>query len=1147
MNKMTASATDESSTHESGSHSGIGNSLFSMGQIRLAELSVFNWGSFNGLHTAAIDPYGTLVTGDNGAGKSTFIDGLMALLLPAGRATFNVAAAQGDRADRTLLSYMRGSFGSAHDGSGTRVKSKREGAVVTGLRALYRGEDGSCITLAAIFWTTQSSNALSDVKRVYVIAKRNLLLKEILDAFGEGNARSLKQWLRSDPAITCCDDRFADYQELYRKLLYMDNRNAPALLSRALGLKKIDDLTGLIRELVLEPSTVKDDARKVVDEFSDLVATYNQLIDAREQKEHLLKLPELEKALKHAEHELACLISERDGLAAYFGELCYQLWSKKVADLQLELKELSLLIKQISEQESDADLLAEQRHEDYIKAGGGRIEALKNDLRNAESRLNNIIIRSSAYQQDARTLGLDSELSEAQFTANQSQVESRLRNIEDDKRNAQNEFARIGGELGNLQEKQAKVDTEISEIKARPDSNIDVPFQRLRDELVASLGFDQEQCVFIGELIDVNEEQRHWQGAIERALGGLRTTLAVPADRFSMVTRWLNTRHTGLHVRVQVVREYTGHTDFRNNGFLKKLVWRKHPYREWLKKHLSRFDLQCVSSTEELDVTPFSMTRQGLMHMDKGRFEKKDQHKIDDRRGWQLGFSNKSRLAILQNDRKELTLQVAETFQLVEKAREDLDAIGRRESLWEKLRGYQWDEINAPYWESKVSRMQKDLQALEQAGSDLDKARLRWEQAKQELNDIRTIKEQYKSREGELKGKLGDAEDQRKLAADAAKHGLEDAVRKLLDERVGPLQETDLEKVSSLEYQFRQEIENLLEKWREKKSRAANTAIGIMSSFRAHEKWQVIAVDWRCDIASLDDYLDHLRQLEEEGLPHLVEQFTERLNKHATQSLARIRQRLDSERDDILERIDTINRVLTRTEFRPGSHLKLGAKTEKYPHVIEFNRQVLTVLSQATSEDHEARFQQLKRVVEILEKASNPTTASTLESMRLLDPRYQMSFFAEELDAKTHEVRDVLESSSGKSGGEKESFAGTIVAASLAYVLTPDGYDRPVYSTVFLDEAFSNTAEAVSRRVLRVFKELHIHVNLITPYKNLNLARESARSLLIAERNQEKHESHLCEVTWEEIDRRLKEERERKTKIEAQALGVEIEAGVGIQ
>ncbi|MDY0148150.1 MAG: hypothetical protein RBR56_08870, partial [Halothiobacillus sp.] len=58
------------------------------------------------------------------------------------------------------------------------------------------------------------------------------------------------------------------------------------------------------------------------------------------------------------------------------------------------------------------------------------------------------------------------------------------------------------------------------------------------------------------------------------------------------------------------------------------------------------------------------------------------------------------------------------------------------------------------------------------------------------------------------------------------------------------------------------------------------------------------------------------------------------------------------------------------------------------------------------------------------------------------------------------------------------------------------------------------------------FKELNIHVNLITPYKNLNLARESARSLLIAERDPARHESHLCEVTWEEIDRRIAQQKQ---------------------
>jgi len=361
--------------------------LFQHGQIRLSELTVYNWGSFDGLHSASIDPFGTLITGDNGAGKSTFVDGLMALLLPAGKATFNVAAAQGDRADRTLLSYMRGSFGAAHEGAGTRVKSKREKAVVTGLRALYRADDGAEITLAALFWTTQASNALSDVSRVYVVAKRNLALKDMLDAFGEGNARQLKQWLRDDPRITCCDEHFAEYQELYRKLLHMDNRNAPALLSRALGLKKIDDLTRLIRELVLEPSAVREDAREVVDEFADLVAIHDRLSDARAQVEHLQRLPELAASIQRAEQALQQLWLEKHDLRSYFAEAQAQLWAKRIAVVEAELAGVTRQLEAAQRALDDAAQQAEGRHEAYLQHGGNQVEALRKELVHAEARL----------------------------------------------------------------------------------------------------------------------------------------------------------------------------------------------------------------------------------------------------------------------------------------------------------------------------------------------------------------------------------------------------------------------------------------------------------------------------------------------------------------------------------------------------------------------------------------------------------------------------------------------------------------------------------------------------------------------------------------------------------------------------------------
>nr|WP_305909714.1 hypothetical protein [Methylomarinum sp. Ch1-1]MDP4522645.1 hypothetical protein [Methylomarinum sp. Ch1-1] len=375
----------------------------------------------------------------------------------------------------------------------------------------------------------------------------------------------------------------------------------------------------------MEPSTVKDDARKVVDEFADLVAIHDSLIDARAQRDRLSGLPDLHQALEQAETELDSLARERSGLPVYFGEICYALWTEKIAKLQSAFDDLVLRLKQLTEQEQEAETQKDQRYADYLDAGGERIEVLKKELGDARQRLNQITVRAAGYQQDIRKLDLDDRLEEKQFLANQQLAANTLENIGAEKQAAQDRFGNLTAEWTNQKEQKAALDKEIAEISTRPDSNIDLKYQQLRDELVQSLGFGKEQCMFIGELIDVKEDHRHWQGAIERALGGLRTTLAVPADRYSMVTRWLNTRHTGLHVRVQVVKEANSHdrTDFKSDGFLRKLIWREHPYREWLKKHLSRFDLQCVSSTEELDSTPFSLTEQGLIQFDKGRFEKK--------------------------------------------------------------------------------------------------------------------------------------------------------------------------------------------------------------------------------------------------------------------------------------------------------------------------------------------------------------------------------------------------------------------------------------------------------------------------------------------------------------------------------------------
>ncbi len=1114
------------------------DTLFAQGQIRLAEISVFNWGSFHDLHTARIDPEGTLITGDNGAGKSTFIDGLMALLQPASKASFNVAAAQGDRSDRSLLTYMRGSYGSEHDGSSTKVKSKREKAVTTALRALYTADDGSQITLIGLFWVGQGKNSLSDVNRLYMIASRNVLLTEVLEIFAEANTRQLKQHFnpKTDQRIHYFDSDFKSYQDMYRKYLFMDNQNAPALLARALGLKKIDDLTKLIRELVLEPSNLRETAQTAVNEFADLEANYKHLVDTREQVEHLQRLPQCAEQITELTQRLAELSLEKQSIAAYFGELFVALWTEKLQQLEQELAQLNQQFQQLEQQEQDAEARQERCHEEYLQLGGGLIEKLQSNLIHIHENLQRVIRASSNYQKDAQQLNLGIELREANLKSNQHLVHEQLKNIEQDSQISFEQYSNVDQQAKILKDKITVLENEIQEIEKCPDSNInDTNLLLMRKELIQDLQFEEHELMFIGELLDVKDNEKVWQGAIERALGGLKTTLLVPQDRYSLVTKWVNARNNKTHVRLQVINtKQVEHAHFKDNGFLRKLIWREHAYRDWLKQYLLRFDLSCVADTQALDEMPFSMTQQGLIHLERGRFEKKDQQRIDDRKAWCLGFSNKSRLALLQYEKTQLEQEKIEADRLVQAALLNAKQINDRQNKLNNFLEYKWEEINLPYWQQRKVETEQDLQRLQQVDSDAEQARERWEAAKDDLKQIRLQKGDLQKIKGQLAQQMQDTEQRKQKAQQVANQGMSENARQLLKQRIGEIKQLD----DSLQIAVERKLEHLIGQVNDQRSTVSNTANGIMVSFRSKDKWAHIPLqrEWATGLVALDEYVAYLNELQQEGLPDLVEQFQQRLHKHATQSLSVIQDKLSANREDIIDRIDMINQVLQRTEFKLGSYLRLGYKKEKYPHVQDFEQRLKQVLSGINSEEYERRFKQLAELMMILDKASSSATANTQESLRLLDPRYQMSFHAEEVDAQTGEIRDVLESSSGKSGGEKESFAGTIVAASLAYVLTPDGYDYPIYSTVFLDEAFSNTAEAVSRRVLKVFKALKIHVNLITPYKNLNLARESARSLLIAERDIDHHESHLCEVTWQEIDERMQKHKQAQ----AEQLGIHL-------
>lgn len=1107
--------------------------------VKLKEISVYNWGSFNGIHTIHINPEGTLITGENGAGKSTMVDALMTLLRPIGKVTYNVAAAQEQKKDRSLVSYMRGSFGTKLNEEGTQVsRNLRDNSTASIIKATFQYQNSKRqVSLLGVFYILGTSNAYSDVKKIYAVSSDNLVIEEILKAFRNLETRELKAYLNKQNNCHVCDDNFNQYSEYYKHLLHIDNPNAPALLSRALGLKRIDDLTLLIRTLVLEPSDLKEDAKKTIEQFDALKEVHRRLEDAKKQETALEKLPEHKdnytkavdnSALYEQTQKFTDIFADKYELTHVKQDLVGK--ERKLSASQVKLESLNLKIEETNNQKDKCTT-------DIAKNGGDRLLTLDKDIKDQEYKFAQTSKNLNQYNLVASRLGLKKSPSAEEFASNLQLLSTKKM-----------EFARLCDETDAqrldlntqahlLDNKIKDMQSELIELKKHGNSNISVKFQQLRDTLSEELNIKSSSLIYVAELIEVKKSEQIWQGAIERALGGKRQTLLVSQKDYGVINKWVNSHFLGLHLRVQVVQDLKkDHVDFGNSGFLSKLNFKSHSYTPFLKEYLEHDDLRCVDTVDELNRIEFSMTKEGLIHKRDGFFEKKDLSKIDDRRQWCLGFSNKDKIELLEHDLSALVSDKSSMqSKLTELNKIYKDCNDKIRVCDNLLNQTDYSLIDARSVEDLLNSLKAQYEALKNDNTLNSLIKL-LEELKLKLVTLADDKSSLEKQIGAFESEINNLQERIAKLEMSSNTEVPAAPTNLLFETMKSIK-ADVNNV------FTAKNRNLINSYLTQKKETfdknaqyiARVATAIINQF--YTNWESICVDFGHDFESLDSYIEYLNKLRAEGLPKLEEEFKKRLNDEATKSIACMAQKIEQEVSSIKYKIDRVNVVLKKTEFSDNAYLSIECKKLTNVSLQKFEkdtRKVLNLMTQDTQEMADVRYAAIEAVIDTLSIALE---SNAQEMKTILDPRLRMQFIANVIDKSTGDIKDTLNSSSGKSGGEKESFAGTVLAASLAYVLTPEGADIPIYSTVFLDEAFSNTSDKVSKRVLKVFKELNLHVNLITPFKNIELARDYAKSLVIMDRDSEKHNSSMCELSWEEYDAQLL----AKQQNEALELGISVE------
>jgi len=1085
----------------------------SSASYRLHALHLYNWGAFAGRHQASISPDNSAIIGPTGSGKTTLIDALMTLLCQHPR--YNLASTGGHESDRDLVSYLRGASGPGHEGEGS-AHLARQGRCVTGLAAQLRGADddgAGDIWLGAILWLDGSSSAQADMGRRWFFAQGGGHSLDLwLEEHHSGGARALSRLVKNSDGLEMFSSKSAYLARVQR--FFEIGPNAFTLLNRAAGLKQLNSIDEIFRDLVLDDHSAFDDALRVADSFDELAAIHAELELANRQCLALLPLRELAQQEARQQQALQDQRLLHAALPHWCARLGQQQWAARCADLQ---QQLNAQAQRISAQEQQLEQARQQEQtllEAYLRAGGGDIELLRRSIATQQDQCRQRAQHWAQFQQLAGQIDLPvaQPFGAAQLAQLQAQAAPALAQLQNQAAALQEALEDAVAQERNAHAALAQLQDEITAVRQRPGSNLPPDFTQFRAQLAEQLRLAPDALPFVAELVEVPAAHQAWRGAIERALGAQRLRLLVPPQAMQAALAWVNQRHNRLHVRLLEVRAPASPARFWDDGFARLLTLKSHAHQGALRQLLAEQDRHCVASTEALQTTPHAMTREGLMSGRAQHFDKQDQRRID--QDWMTGFDNRDRLAQLQ-ERLQAAQGQWETLQkqkLLAQSQQALEA--QKAQSWQTLQGLHWSDIDQAGAQAELQQLQTRVAALLDPQSGTVQAQAAWQAAQQHgqaqaqaLLRLQTAQATWQERQASAQTQERLCRE--RLAATPAPPGL--------DTLHGPLAAlcppgTACEELATQERQALASASERLDRLGHRLALLHKDIIRQMAAAQREDRGAL--TDHPQEVEALAHYLQRLQRLQEEDLPAKRARFQDYLNQASDQGVSTLLSGIEAQVAEITERIDQLNQTLARVDFHSGRYLQLVPQPVLHPCLQQLHQARAQLRSERLQDDGGQRhYQALRAMVELLrEHASNRRTKA---AQALLDARYRLQFAVHVLDRATGQVLERRTGSQGGSGGEKEIIASYVLTASLSYALCPPGRSQPLFCTIVLDEAFSKSSQAVAARIIQALQEFGLHALFVTPNKELRLLRQHTRSAVLVHRRGA--QALLANMGWEEI------------------------------
>jgi uncharacterized protein YPO0396 len=953
------------------------------------------------------------------------------------------------------------------------------------------------MTLAQFFWISKDNKP----QKFFVTSRGELEIKR--DFFDFSDVRELKKRLRKI-SHTAVYDTFRDYGADFRRVMGIRSEQALNLFYQTVSLKSIGNLTEFIRHHMLEAGEIDAQVDAVCHNFAELNRAHNLILEAQRQIELLTPI---EQAYKKYEQDSAGrerIATMRGALEAWYAGIRIHLIERRIAAHKLEEEKVRSK-KRAAEEESERLFKEIAKIEiELHNNGADRLKQLGDEIGRSKESMVARQKEKSRYDVLTKALAFPTISSEHRFLKTREEATERVGEAERESERLQNEKVLNAVTLTRYREKSEELEGEIAYLQ-RHRSNIPQRTAQIRDAMAEALGLDAQALPFAGELIRAGDA--NWEGAIERVLHSFALSLIVDAAHYDAVSDYVERTHLGgklVYLRVDTMREKVFYDPPQADSLLHKIeVKADSPFADVLHTLLrERFDLPCVEDMDSFRRLKRALTIRGQLKSSLIRHVKDDRYRIDDRSRWVLGWSNRDKLALLQKQLAEL-LQKCD---LVEKQNEEIGGkltkvSKERDTLRDLLSFESYETIDWYNISHRIEALQREKRELEESSDLLKTLQSQLEKSEKLRREVLERIDLLGRQLGQLEAKIERDEEDRERVLSIVQNC---ETLELHSEEIGhyvaaiETEELTLTTISAQASLVRESMTNEIDRLDKRIGRAREKMVTQMQAFI--NAFPVVAKEFDTAVESAGEFRKKLAELRRDDLPRWRKRFKQLLKEKMVQHIIVLQNTLDRQSGEIIEKIEHINRSLRDIEYSEGSYIELIADPIRDMRIREFKESLKSAVSGAIGEDNsydEQKFLQIKEIIERFNGREGHSDEDRRWRRLVTDVRNWFTFSAAEKYLSDGSLKEYYTDSGGKSGGQKEKLAYTVLASSLAFQfgLEYAKIKSRSFRFVMIDEAFGRGSDESTRYALRLFEKLDLQLLVITPKQKINVIEPFVESV----------------------------------------------------